>query len=231
MTWLCAVYQFAVDRAVYRNPDGSERTEFSFRIEQDAQFEGQEFLFQLAARGPAVKPLKGAERAVSRSVADYRVLVRLAEKGRWGEEELKKAGNILDCYMIGNFEDRNPAPSERHPAGMRLINHFFRREKLPKELYQMAWQKLELKTARHGPGQAALLGPFRARVLEQFPDIAEGELDIRTLNREFEAHGARKVLLTDITYVPYHGTFCYLSTIWMPSRSRSLPTGSVSRLK
>lgn len=33
------------------------------------------------------------------------------------------------------------------------------------------------------------------------------------LNREFEAHGARKVLLTDITYVPYHGTFCYLSTI------------------
>ena len=36
LTWLCAVYQFAVDRAVYRNPDGSERTEFSFRIEQDA---------------------------------------------------------------------------------------------------------------------------------------------------------------------------------------------------
>ena len=33
------------------------------------------------------------------------------------------------------------------------------------------------------------------------------------LNREFEAHGARKVLLTDITYVPYHGTSCYLSTI------------------
>ena len=33
------------------------------------------------------------------------------------------------------------------------------------------------------------------------------------LNREFEAHGARKVLLTDITYVLYHGTFCYLSTI------------------
>lgn len=33
------------------------------------------------------------------------------------------------------------------------------------------------------------------------------------LNREFEAHGARKVLLTDITYIPYHGTFCCLSTI------------------
>ena len=185
LTWLCAVYQFAVDRAVYRNPDGSERTEFSFRIEQDAQFEGQEFLFQLAARGPAVKPLKGVERAISRSVADYRALVRLAEKGRWTEGKLKKAGSILDCYMIGNFQDKNPRPSERHPAGMRLINHFFRREKLPKELYQMAWQKLELKTALMGRAKL-LYGDLRTRVLEQFPDIAEGELDIRTLNKEFE---------------------------------------------
>lgn len=33
------------------------------------------------------------------------------------------------------------------------------------------------------------------------------------LNREFTEHGARKVLLTDITYIPYNGTFCYLSTI------------------
>lgn len=33
------------------------------------------------------------------------------------------------------------------------------------------------------------------------------------LKREFKEHGARKVLLTDITYIPYHGEFCYLSTI------------------
>ena len=33
------------------------------------------------------------------------------------------------------------------------------------------------------------------------------------LNREFMDHGARKVLLTDITYIPYNGIFCYLSTI------------------
>lgn len=33
------------------------------------------------------------------------------------------------------------------------------------------------------------------------------------LNREFTGHGARNVLLTDITYIPYNGTFCYLSTI------------------
>ena len=42
LTWLCAVYQFAVDRSVYRDWDSeNERTEFSFRIDQDAQFEGQ----------------------------------------------------------------------------------------------------------------------------------------------------------------------------------------------
>lgn len=33
------------------------------------------------------------------------------------------------------------------------------------------------------------------------------------LNREFEQHGPRKVLLTDITYIPYASSFAYLSTI------------------
>lgn len=33
------------------------------------------------------------------------------------------------------------------------------------------------------------------------------------LKREFRLHGPRKVLLTDITYIPYDGKFCYLSVI------------------
>ena len=33
------------------------------------------------------------------------------------------------------------------------------------------------------------------------------------LNRRFTEHGPRRVLLTDITYIPYNGTFAYLSTI------------------
>lgn len=33
------------------------------------------------------------------------------------------------------------------------------------------------------------------------------------LKQEFECYGPRMVLLTDITYLPYHGTFAYLSTI------------------
>ena len=30
------------------------------------------------------------------------------------------------------------------------------------------------------------------------------------VNREFRLHGPRKILLTDITYIPYAGKFCYL---------------------
>ena len=33
------------------------------------------------------------------------------------------------------------------------------------------------------------------------------------VQREFTVHGPRAVLLTDITYIPYNGVFCYLSTI------------------
>jgi len=33
------------------------------------------------------------------------------------------------------------------------------------------------------------------------------------VNREFEEHGPRSILLTDITYIPYSGIFCYLSVI------------------
>jgi len=33
------------------------------------------------------------------------------------------------------------------------------------------------------------------------------------LKREFTSYGPRKVLLTDITYIPYKGVFCYLSTV------------------
>ena len=33
------------------------------------------------------------------------------------------------------------------------------------------------------------------------------------LNREFKEHGPRMILLTDITYIPYNNTKCYLSTI------------------
>ena len=33
------------------------------------------------------------------------------------------------------------------------------------------------------------------------------------VNREFEKHGPRSILLTDITYIPLKDSYCYLSTI------------------
>lgn len=33
------------------------------------------------------------------------------------------------------------------------------------------------------------------------------------VKRQFEAYGPRRILLTDITYIPYDGKFAYLSTI------------------
>ncbi len=43
--------------------------------------------------------------------------------------------------------------------------------------------------------------------------LKSNQIAANILNREFTQHGARQVLLTDITYLPYNGKFCYLSTI------------------
>ena len=125
------------------------------------------------------------EQSLAWSFADYRALLQLANWAHWTETLLEKAGKILEFYVLENFQDRKPMPSQRHPAGMRLIDYFFQREDLPQELYRMAWQRLNLKTALMG--RAKLLhGPLRQRVLEKIPDIAENELDRAKLNREFE---------------------------------------------
>lgn len=43
--------------------------------------------------------------------------------------------------------------------------------------------------------------------------IRTGNTAENLVNREFESHGPRAALLTDITYIPLNGAFCYLSTI------------------
>lgn len=51
--------------------------------------------------------------------------------------------------------------------------------------------------------------PYRRMAKEIKTNNVAGNI----LNREFKKHGARSVLLTDITYIPYNGKFAYLSTI------------------
>ena len=43
--------------------------------------------------------------------------------------------------------------------------------------------------------------------------IRMGSAAENLVNREFKSHGPRAILLTDITYIPLCGRFCYLSTI------------------
>ena len=68
-------------------------------------------------------------------------------------------------------------------------------------------QRLMRKYGLHCPIRQA--NPYRRMAKAIRTNTAADNL----LNREFEQHGPRKVLLTDITYIPYHGVFCYLSTI------------------
>lgn len=51
--------------------------------------------------------------------------------------------------------------------------------------------------------------PYRRMVKNMKTDRIADNL----LNREFKEHGPRKILLTDITYIPCYGVFCYLSVI------------------
>jgi len=187
LTWLCAAYQFLVIRKVYANEDGSERTEFEFRIRTEAQFEGQNFIFKIAAKGPSPRQLKGNEHAVSESFWEYRQLVSMAGRGSWEDRDLDACSQILSRYVSGYITDKcrqqGDMDYERHPAGLRLITHFFSRPDLPDELYRIAWQKLDLKTAVMGRSKI-LYGSLRELALKRLPELSEKERESFTALRE-----------------------------------------------
>jgi len=189
LNWLCVAYQFDVLRDVYQNPDGSERVEFKFRIQTDAQFDGQEFVFEIATKGPTPKQKKGNELAMNFSFTEYCRLLRMAEKGIWSEENVGLFSQIIGCYAAGYITDkcqqRGDMDYERHPAGLRLMTHFLRRDGLPQELYRIAWEKLDLKTALMGRAKI-LYGAMRELVLERAPELAgERKTDYSQLRTDF----------------------------------------------
>ena len=44
-------------------------------------------------------------------------------------------------------------------------------------------------------------------------DMQTDQVSLNVLDRQFDAYLPREACLTDITYIPYHGQFCYLSVI------------------
>ena len=175
LIWLCVAYQFTVHRAVYRNPDNSERTEFQFQVYPEARFEGLQSVFEIVKKGPAPKYPKGNELAVLQSFTEYRRLISMAEKDVWSEREIGEYSEIIGCYaaiyITDKCQQRGDMDHERHPAGLRLMTHFFRREGLPEELYRIAWQRLNLETAIMGR-EKIFYGSLRELILERLPELA-----------------------------------------------------------
>ena len=174
LNWLCVAYQFVGKRIVYRNPDGSDRVEFEFRLYQGARFDGLEAVLEIAKKGPLPKPFLNNELAILTSFIEYWHLVGLAQAGEWDEAAVGMYSRIIGCYAASYITDKcrqsQDMDYERHPAGLRVLSHFFELYELPEELYRIAWQKLDLKSAMMGRAKI-LYGAVREQVLARLPDI------------------------------------------------------------
>lgn len=169
LAWLYAAYQFSGRKDEYL-----DRTEIRFHKYEGADFDGMDSILQIALKGPIPKRAAGNELAILTSFQEYRRLLRLAEQGDWGEPAEAEFSRIIGCYTLSSLQDkfqpRDALDCQRHPAGLRLITHFFQTAALPEELYHIAWQKLDLKSAVMGRAKV-LYGGLRDIILERVPHI------------------------------------------------------------
>lgn len=194
LMWLCVVYQISADRNMKLNYEKG-RVEEVRRTVPGAEFEGLPSILAIAAKGPLPKRPGADELAMREAFQDYRRLTRMADGGAWNVQTKEEFLAILNRYIPFYIKDRcdpkgNP-DHQRHPAGLRLILHFFRRDDLPEELYRDLWRKLDLKSAVMGRGKI-LYGPLRELVMERVPGIAEETPEnFLQLNRDHDAYRAR----------------------------------------
>lgn len=173
LTWLNVAYQFSGEEA--------------------RSFEGMGDILQIASLGPAPKRPRGNEFAVLQSFLDYRHLNALADAGRWDQAVIEDFRQVLNryssAYIRERCEQRVTADCERHPAGLRVFLHFFRREDLPEVVYREAWQRLSLKSALMGRAKV-LYGPLRELAVRRVPGI-DGEappVNFLQLTRNLDAY-------------------------------------------
>ncbi len=123
----------------------------------------------------------------------------LASEEKRQEKELKDQQDfnlILEAYSYRGFD-----------KGIRGIHMRLLHMSPPILMNTKKIQRLMRKYNLRCPIRKA--NPYRRMAKEMRTDIVADNI----LNREFKEHGPRKVLLTDITYIPYCGIFCYLSVI------------------
>ena len=141
---------------------------------------------------------KVTEHQISFTLAFKEAFWRLSVEGSTGNMALRKLG--YDPELLGFERVHNITKRIRH-AG-----------KSPEGIQPAPKSRMRISREQFG---AAELEKMSRRESERRMQKA-----IRTNNtaenlvkREFEMHGPRSVLLTDITYIPLNGAFCYLSTI------------------
>lgn len=187
LRWLSIAYQYSQEEA-------KDRSGREFRTTAGAGFDGLEDIFQIALHGPIPKRLEGNDLAMFLSFFEYNRLCALAENSGWSDQALTEAGKIVGIYTVSGLQDRCVLRSWddkiRYPAGVRLLEHFFRRTDLPGELYRILWDKLGLKSALFGRAKV-LHGGLRELVLQRVPDVGADEVDVRLLNRERDAYSQR----------------------------------------
>ncbi len=195
LMWLSTAYQFTIQEELAADGGKLRIRNRKADLCPGAEFEGMESILRIAAKGPLPKRPGGDELALRESFQDYRHLVRLAESGAWNVQAMEEYQNILRRYVPFYIKDRcDPKANmdhQRHPAGLRLLLHFFRREDLPETVYREAWRELDLKSAIMGRAKI-LYGPLRELVLERVPGIAgEKPENFLQLNRDHDAYRAR----------------------------------------
>ena len=141
---------------------------------------------------------KVTEHQISFTLAFKEAFWRLSVEGCTGNMALRKLG--YDPELLG-FERVHNITKRIRRAG-----------KSPEGIQPAPKSRMRISREQFG---AAELEKMSRRESERRMQKA-----IRTNNtaenlvkREFEMHGPRSVLLTDITYIPLNGAFCYLSTI------------------
>ena len=182
LTWLSIAYQFT------SGEDGR-------RLMQGAAFGGVEAVLQAAGRGPAPRRLQGNELAMFISFFEYNRLQFLAENSGWNDQALEEANHIMGRYAMAYLHDRCSQRQwndvERHPAGVRLLEQFFRRIDLPEELFRALWTALSLKSALFGRSQVLYSG-LRSLVMERIAGIeAEEAENFLLLNQAHDEYLAR----------------------------------------
>ncbi|MDE7417788.1 MAG: J domain-containing protein [Lachnospiraceae bacterium] len=174
LTWLHIAYQFTSSETANSAVPGGKERQFGLR---GSSFEGIESIFRIAAKGPVPRQFRGNECALSISFSEYNFLMRLVEEGSWSDQALTAARSFINDYVLSALKEKctqSGNEKERHPAGLRLFEDFFKRQTLPEELYRILWECLSLKTATMGRTKL-FYGKLREIVLERVPGIEEEE--------------------------------------------------------